>query len=51
MLWVPTPSDEVAKLALPPLKVPLPIEVAPSMKETLPVGDPEAAIVAVKVTD
>jgi len=42
-------------VATPPLKVPVPRVVAPSLKVTVPVGVPEpgdaAATVAVKVTD
>ena len=47
--------DEIAKVATPPLNVPVPSVVPPSLKVTLPVGVPlpgaAAVTVAVKVTD
>ncbi len=50
-----TVSDERANVATPPVSVPEPMVVAPSLKVTLPVGVPApgltAATVAVKVTD
>jgi hypothetical protein len=47
----PTPKEEVAKVAIPPLTVPVPSMLAPSWKVTTPVGEtePEAGIVAVNV--
>src|SRR5262245_4506735 len=51
---MPTASEEIAKVAWPPLSVLKPIEAAPSKKVTVPSGvpDPEAGVtVAVKVTD
>ena len=54
MLWSPTASAEVVKLAVPLVRVPVPSVVSPSMKVTLPVGVPlpdEEATVAVKVTE
>ena len=52
--WLPTARLEVLKLAVavPPLIVtfPWPRLVAPSMKATMPVGEPLPLIVAVKVT-
>ena len=40
MLWTPTDSDEVVKLALPlPPAVPVPSTVSPSLKVALPVGE------------
>jgi len=50
MLWLPTDSAAVESVAVPPLSVAVPREVAPSKNCTLPVaaaGD----TVAVKVTD
>jgi hypothetical protein len=52
---VPTPSKLVAKVAVPPLRVPVPmVDVEPlnvSEKVTLPVGDPDDPVtLAVKVT-
>ena len=50
-----TDNEVVVKVAVPPLSVPVPNVVAPSLKVTVPVGVPEAgagtATVAVKVTD
>src|SRR5947209_1787208 len=55
MVWLPTLSAEVLRLALPPLRVTVHRMVLPSWKVTLPVGVPEpgelAVTVAVKVTD
>jgi len=49
---LPTGRLEVAKLAVPPLSVPLPSTVLPFLNVTVPVGVPLAALtVAVKVTD
>jgi len=46
---------EVMRVAMPPLRIPVPIEVPLSRKVTVPVGVPapgaEAVMVAVKVTD
>jgi hypothetical protein len=46
---VPTDSDEVEKLALPPVSVPLPILTPPSLKVTLPVGVPTPGATALSV--
>src|SRR6476619_3775250 len=50
-----TDSADVEKVALPPLSVPVPSVVAPSLNVTVPVGVPEpgpvAVTVAVNVTD
>ena len=55
MLCEPMASVEVVKVAVPPVSVPLPSAVVPSMKFTLPVAVPApgplAETVAVKVTD
>ena len=55
MLWVPMASAEVVYVAILLLKVPVPREVLPFLKVTVPVGVPApgeaAATVAVKVTD
>ena len=55
MLWLPAVSAEVVKVATPPLSVPGPSVLAPSLKVTVPVGVPApggtAVTVAVKVTD
>ena len=55
MLWLPAASAEVVKVAVPPLSVPVPRTVAPSLKVTVPVGVPvrggRARRSAVKVTD
>jgi hypothetical protein len=52
MEWGPAVSEEVEKVAMPPLKAPTPTLAPPSSKVTLPVGvPPEAVTVAVKVTD
>ena len=52
---IPEVSEEVVKVAWPPLNVPLPRDVDPSRKFTVPVGVPEAGAtgvtVAVRVTD
>lgn len=48
---VPETSAEVESEAWPAFNVPLPIEVAPSKKTTVPVGVPVPLTVAVKVTD
>ena len=54
MLRVPMASAEVVYVATPPLKVPVPREVLPFLKVTVPVGVPapgEAAVtVAVNMT-
>jgi hypothetical protein len=47
--WDPTVRLEVDRVATPPLRVPLPNEVAPSMNVTVPVP-PDGETVAVKVT-
>ena len=51
---MPTLNDEVASVALPPLKLAVPSVVAPSRKVTVPVGVPDpgaaALTVAVNVT-
>jgi hypothetical protein len=51
----PTASALVLNVATPPLSVPVPIVVRPSLNVTVPVGVPApgvtAATVAVKVTD
>jgi hypothetical protein len=52
--WAPADRLEVAKLALPPLRVPVPRVVVPSKKVTVPVAGPApdpGVTVAVKVTD
>jgi hypothetical protein len=48
----PTASVDVVNVALPPLSVPVPSTLVPSLKVTIPVGVPEVAglTVAVKVT-
>jgi hypothetical protein len=52
MLWVPTPSAAVVRLALPADSATVPSGVAPSMNVTLPVGVlPAPVTVAVNVTD
>jgi hypothetical protein len=52
---LPTASEEVVKLALPPESVAVPRVTAPSTKLTVPVGVPEPGVtaetVATKVTD
>jgi len=48
--WLPTERLEVAKVATPPLTVPVPSVVAPSKNVTIPVAV-EGDTVAVKVTD
>ena len=47
-----TVKDEVAKVALPPLTVPVPMVTEPFLNVTVPVGvpEPEDVIVAVKFT-
>src|SRR5205814_562825 len=54
MLWLPTDKVEVVKTASPPLSVPVPSVVAPSLNVTVPVAVPEpgrfAATAAVKMT-
>ena len=49
----PTVKDEIARVAVPAVTVPVPIAVAPSLKVTVPVTVPVAVVltVAVKVTD
>jgi hypothetical protein len=49
IVWFPTASDEVVKLALPPESVAVPRVTAPSTKLTVPVGVPEAGATAVTV--
>ena len=55
IVWLPTESVEVEKVATPPLSGPLPIVVTPSLNRTMPVGVPapgaDAVTVAVKVTN
>ncbi len=55
MLWEPTASDDVLKVAVPLVSATLPRDVVPSIKVTLPVAVPVAGdtaeTVAVKVTD
>ena len=52
---MPMAREEIAKVAAPPLSVPVPSVVLPSLKVTLPVGVPlpgaTAVTVAVNVTD
>jgi hypothetical protein len=48
---VPTLSAEVVSVATPALTAPVPIEVAPSKKVTVPVGVPVVVMVAVKVIE
>ena len=52
---MPIASDEIANVAAPPLSVPVPRVVLPSLNVTVPVGVPlagaAAATVAVNVTD
>ena len=52
---MPIAGDEIEKIAVPPLSVPVPSVVLPSLNVTVPVGVPlagaTAAIVAVNVTD
>ena len=54
MLWLPLDRVDVVVLAVPPLSVPVPMVVAPSLNVTFPVGVPApgetGATVAVKVT-
>src|SRR5712691_11100062 len=53
--WLPTDREEVAKVAAPPLSVPVPRVVKPSLKVTVPLGVPAPGAtgltVAVKITD
>ena len=52
MECVPIESNEVEIVATPPLRVPVPITVFPSLNSTEPEGVPVVAeTVAVKVTD
>ena len=55
MMWLPTASDDVEKVALPPDSVLLPMLMPPSRNVTVPVAVPAAGetalTVAVKVTD
>jgi hypothetical protein len=55
IVWLPTVRDELAKVALPELKLDVPSVATPSKNVTVPVGVPEpgatALTVAVKVTD
>src|SRR2546422_3248408 len=52
---LPTDREEVAKVAAPPLSVPVPRVVKPSLKVTVPLGVPAPGAtgltVAVKITD
>ena len=50
MEWLPTERLELAKVATPPLSVPVPKVIAPSRNVTVPVAV-EGDTVAVKVTD
>ena len=48
---VPIVKRDTIRLAIPPLTVPVPIVLAPSLKVTSPVGEPEVAVtIAVNVT-
>ena len=47
----PAASEEVEKVAVPPLSAPVPNVVAPSLKVTVPAGPEEGVTVAVKETD
>ena len=49
IVWLPTESDEVAKLALPELKVAVPKVAAPSRNVTVPVGVPVAGATGLTV--
>src|SRR5712692_1068280 len=55
MLWAPTASEAVVKVAEPPASVPVPMLTPKSLKVTVPLGVPApgatAVTVAVKVTD
>ena len=55
MVFEPTASDEMDKVAVPDERIPVPIVVEPFLKVTVPVAVPApgetAATVAVKVTD
>ena len=55
MTWLPAASDEVAKIALPELRLAVPSVAAPSKNVTVPVPVPTAGAtaltVAVNVTD
>ena len=55
MLFEPTASDAMDKVAVPDVRVPVPMMVEPFLKVTVPVALPApgavAATVAVKVTD
>ena len=55
MLFEPTASEAMDKVAVPAVRVPVPKRVAPSKKLTVPVAVPApgetALTVAVKVTD
>src|ERR1051326_8074286 len=55
MVWLPTASAELVKVATPPVSVPLPIGLPPSRHVTVPTGVPAPGAtgetVAVKVTD
>jgi hypothetical protein len=55
IVWLPTASDEVVKVARPKLKVAVPSVAAPSRNVTVPVAVPEpgatALTVAVNVTN
>ena len=48
MLWVPTLSDAVEKVATPEARLPVPIDVEPSENVTVPVG---VAVPDVSLTD
>ena len=54
MLWVPTLSDAVVKVAIPDVRLPVPIAVEPSENVTVPVGVPGPVVsltVASKLID
>ena len=55
MVWLATESEEVAKVAVPPLRMPEPMGEPASRNSTVPVAVPApgatAVTVAVKVTD
>ena len=44
MMWFPAASADVVKVATPPLSVPVPSVLAPSLKVTVPVAVPVAAV-------
>src|ERR1051326_7545374 len=49
MLWLPTLSVDVEKVATPELRAEVPSVVLPSRKVTLPVGDPDPPMLALTV--